>query len=484
MTSAEGETRHGAIPALTPRGAGGHQFVLYADACSGVPGAPHEASFAAVNAIVDRLRPRPEFICFPGDEISGLTADDDALRAQWRHWLDHELAWLDRAAIPLYHATGNHTTYDAASEAIFREMLPGLPRNGPPGQEGLAYWVRRGDLLLVVVNTLWSGAGGEGRVEIGWLERTLAAHADARHKLVMGHHPVFAINGFAGAYQREIVPEDGRAFWQVLVRHGVLAYLCSHMLAFDVQVHEGVLQILTAGAGTAHLMPPETEYHHCVQVALDNAGLRYQTLDTVGWRREALSWPFALPPVAEWAPVRRGDQAAPSFTMPAAGDRADALIAWRFRADTLPTAAGGAQTLLAGWDPGPGLATLWLGLLGAEQRLGILLSPAAGRSPHLWHGPALGAERSLDVQVAIHTGMGPGGLLWRRDERAPWSSLTAASAWGAERLVWPARWALGHDRRGTTDRPFRGRELRATWDRAAARSRRGGSRLAASGSAR
>jgi hypothetical protein len=75
------------ISALLPVGAG-HQFVLYADACSGVPHALHETKFAAVNAVVQRLQPQPEFVLFPGDEIIGLTADADALRAQWRHrWL-------------------------------------------------------------------------------------------------------------------------------------------------------------------------------------------------------------------------------------------------------------------------------------------------------------------------------------------------------------------------------------------------------------
>src|SRR4051794_15813179 len=202
------ETDASPIPALLPRDGDGHQFVCYADSCSGVPDGRHEATFAAVNAVVARLRPQPEFICFPGDEVLGLTADDDALRAQWRDWFDRGLAWLDRGAIPLYHTTGNHTTYDAASEAIFREGLAHLPRNGPPGQEGLAYFVRRGDLLLVFVNTLWSGLGGEGRVETAWLDRTLAAHPDARYKLVLGHHPVFPVNGFAGAYQRDIAPED------------------------------------------------------------------------------------------------------------------------------------------------------------------------------------------------------------------------------------------------------------------------------------
>ena len=73
------------IQALVPRDGVGHQFVCYADCCSGVPDAPHEATFAAVNAVVARLQPQPEFICFPGDELRGLTADDDELRRQWRY---------------------------------------------------------------------------------------------------------------------------------------------------------------------------------------------------------------------------------------------------------------------------------------------------------------------------------------------------------------------------------------------------------------
>ena len=175
------------IAALTPRTLG-HQFVIYSDACSGVPEAPHERTFAAVNAVVRRLDPQPEFIVFPGDEIVGLTADRDRLRAQWRHWLEQEMGWLDRTEVPLWHTTGNHTTYDAVSERVFTEVLSHLPRNGPAGQEGLSYWVRRGDLFLVFVNTLWSGLGGEGHVEAVWLKGVLRENADARHKLVVGHH--------------------------------------------------------------------------------------------------------------------------------------------------------------------------------------------------------------------------------------------------------------------------------------------------------
>jgi hypothetical protein len=426
-----------------------------------VPGARHEGTFAAVNAVVARLWPRPEFICFPGDEIRGLTTDDEALRSQWRYWFEHEMSWLDRDAIPLYHTTGNHTAYDAASEAVFCQVLAHLPRNGPPGQEGLSYWVRRDDLLLIFVNTMGSGLGGEGRVETEWLERTLADHADARYKLVLGHHPVHPVNGFSGAYQRELAPEYGRPFWQALVRHGVLAYLCSHILAFDVQVHDGVLQILTAGAGTAHRMPEGIEYLHAVQAALDADGLRYQVLDTSGAVREWLAWPMALPPSESWPSLAPGDNEAPLHG-DAGGDATRAqLVAWRFAGLCRSGDRGEAQTLLCGWDPGPALPSLWIGVQGREHRVTVLLCPTPGRSPHLWLGPALAPGEPFEIQIAFHAGMGPGGLLWRWHDAAPWSSLSAASPWGAERLTWPAVWSVGHDQNGPAGRPFQGRDLLA-----------------------
>jgi len=446
------------IPALTPAGAG-HQFVFYGDACSGVPGAPHEATFAGVNAVVARLSPAPEFIVFPGDEVIGLTSDEAALRTQWRHWHEVEMAWLDRQAVPIYHCTSNHTTYDAMSERVFAEMLPHLPRNGPPGQEGLAYFVRRGDLLLVFVHTCWSGLGGEGQVDTDWLDETLGRHGDARFKFVVGHHPVFPVNGFAGRQQRQIAPEQAQAFWRILVEHDVVAYLCSHILAFDVQVHDGVLQLLSAGAGTAHRMPAESEYLHCVQAALDDRGLRYQVLDPAGQVRERLSWPIELPPSATWTPLAAGAQAAPVHGELAADDDASLLFAWRFVGHTDAGPAGPAQTLLAAWDEGPALAPLWIGLTGPGRRLTVILTPWAGNSPHYWFGPGLPADAAFDIQLAVHAGMGPGGIMWRTNDAAPWSSLEAASAWGAEALTWPAHWSIGCDKGGVADKPFLGHDL-------------------------
>ncbi len=437
-----------------------HQFVVYGDSCSGIAGAPHEATFRQVNAAIRALDQPPEFICFLGDEIMGLTTDADELRRQWRHFFEHEMAWLDRESIPLYHTTGNHSAYDPASESVFRDVMAHLPQNGP---DGLSCFVRRGDLLLVFVNTLDASTGGEGTVETDWLDQdqVLRQQGDARHKLVFGHHPVWTVNGYAGDYQRVIERDNGRRFWDVMRRHGVLAYFCSHILAFDVQIQAGVLQICTAGAGTAHRMPPEQEYLHFAQAALDDVGLRYQTLDRRGEIREWLSWPWQLPPAADWA----------SFTPEAARSLpADCLrqletanlVVWEISARLPGDAARHPQTILCAEAEGGPLSWLWLGISGVDQRLTALLSPQVNRSPHRWLGPALPGDRRFSIQFAIHSGMGPGGLLWRWSDAHTWTSMLGASAWGAERLQWSRRWRIGTAAR---QQEFRGPGLRLKWHR-------------------
>jgi hypothetical protein len=445
------------IAALMPRGAG-HQFVIYGDACSGVPGAQHEETFARVNSIVSRIVPPPEFVLFPGDEIVGLTSDPGVLREQWRYWLDVEMKWLDRRTVPLYHTTSNHTTFDAMSEAVFRDVLGHLPQNGPSDQKGLSYAVRDGDLVIAFVNTMWSGLGGEGHVETEWLSETLHRHRDARHKLVVGHHPAHGVNGYGGACQHTISPDHAAEFWRILVENSVLAYVCSHILAFDVQAHDGVLQITSAGAGTRHRMPEGFEYLHCVQAALDAQGLRYQVIDTSGRVRERLSWPIKLPAADGWIPI----EDAKPYPAPMAGEvTSDRIVAWRFRGQAAGRGAVTAQTLLAAISS-DSLAPLWVGLRGPRQRLTVVIAAENGRSPHYWQGPELKPSAPFDVQVMIHTGMGPGGILYRRAPDERWSSFGSVSPWGAERLAWPQSWLLGHGRYGPADQPFLGTGLATT----------------------
>lgn len=460
------------IPALLPRGSDGHQFVVYADCTSGVPGTSQASNFAAVNRVVARLRPQPSFICFPGDHIRGYTSDYAGVRDQWEYWLKSEMAWLNRD-IPIYQTTGNHDTYDIETERIWQEVFPRIPRNGPPGQEGLSYYVRQGNLLLVCVNTSFSGGGGDGHVESDWLEGVLSDHGDAAYKFVAGHYPVHPVNGYARYPQWRVVPDKGEAFWRVLVKHRVVAYLCSHIITFDVQVHDGVLQITSGGAGTifgpAGSMPGQTEYLHCVQMAIDPQGFRYQVLDTDGRSREWLDWPLLIRRSDLWKKIKRND-APNAFRTTWDGrswleTRGDVrLCLWRF-SGVLPRASPGSatQTLLCGWDDRETAPTIWIGMEGCPPRLTVRLLPESGGGSQTWLGPPFEEGAPLDFQLALHGGMGPGGVLYRPSDGFAWSSLKSSSARGAEQMPWPPSWAIGCGPSGSSDEPFLGERLELAW---------------------
>lgn len=285
----------------------------------------------------------------------------------------------------------------------------------------------------------------------------LHQQADAHHKLVMGHHPVHPVNGFSGPYQRQVGPEHAQRFWAILVEADVLAYLCSHILAFDVQVHRGVLQICTAGAGTAHRMPEGVEYLHCVQAALDTQGLRYQVLDTAGLVRERLEWPMPLLAEGRCYQIPLGEGAAPFTGRLGAGHR----VEFRLQGCSASRTTASAQTLVSAFAHGC-LASFWLGLRGPEQRLTLIMGKEPGRSPHYWTGPVFPTGEDFDIHLAIVPDMGPGGVLWRRSGCSRWTSLSAASPTGPEELEWPERWSIGQGQHGSDDRRFCGSDLKVS----------------------
>ena len=116
-------------------------------------------------------------------------------------------------------------------------------------------------------------------------------------------------------------------------------------------------------------------------------------------------------------------------------------------------------TLLTAVPEGTALAPIWVGVTGRDQRLTITVAPTPGRSPHYWFGPSVAPGEDFELQLAMHFGMGPGGLLWRTVDTAPWSSLRSASPWGLERLSWPERWTVGSQGEGTLGDGFRGEGL-------------------------
>ena len=159
------------------------------------------------------------------------------------------------------------------------------------------------------------------------------------------------------------------------------------------------MQICTAGAGTAHRMPPDAEYLHIVQAALDERGLRYQVLDQSGRVREWMAWDMRLPPTASW---ERFEPLSAQCLAVDCLSRTDTsqLIVWEI-AGQVSADAGLVRhkPCSARMPPTDALPWLWLGLSGAKHELAALLSPDANRSPHRWRGPALPTRGGLQHPV-------------------------------------------------------------------------------------
>ncbi len=431
--------RDGAAPA-------DHRFVLVGDSCAGMPGGPHAQTFAAISGQIEALRPDPDFICFLGDHIEGLTADEQSLRDQWRYWCDREFAWTKARGFPVYHLTSNHNTYDAMSERVFREIFPDLPQNGPPGDRGLSYFVRRDDLLLVCTNSATARLG-PGRIETEWIAEVLAQHHDVPHKLVLGHYPILPVNGYAMYPRWRIPPDSGDVLWRLLVEHEVMAYVCSHVIAYDIRARDGVLQICSAGAGTRYgptgdFMRGEAEFFHFLVCHLQGGQLRGNVIDDTGRRRRQLRWPLREPD----HPAR---PVTPDLRLPERFDRLGFDIAAARSAGAVADADR--ETLVCGYDLDEGPPTIWIGRERGRLVVEILLWP--GGPVGRWRLD--GAQPPERFGLDIVADFGPGGVM-AIDHDGRRTSLASSVADDLDRVRWPRHWCLGHGPSGPTDEPYGG----------------------------
>lgn len=418
-----------------------YKFVIYGDSCSGVPNTNHANTLSKINTLIEEKAEEIDFVIFPGDEIIGLTNNEKKLRDQWDYWLNEEMKYISKYKIPLYNCSGNHTVYNKISLSIFQEKLSHLPQNGPTNLKGVSYYVKYQDLLMVFIDTMGNNIGGEGRVETEWLNGILSKD-NSKYKFVIGHHPIFPTNGFSGDFQRTVEIENGKKFWNVLKENKVFGYVCSHLLAYDVQVHNGVLQIMTAGAGTQYRMPPETEYHHYLNCVINKDGLAYSVIDESGATREKLAWPIEIQD-NKWTylqPINSTLKELDNWNKLPSKD----ILLLRINLHPIKTNQL-SRTILYGFEQVDEMPLIWIGLTGKENKLTIYLSRDIGRSPMHWYGPNLSENKEVNFDIAFHNNMGPGGLLWKWKDSSKWTSLTSSTAMGIDKVKWPTKWHIQHN---------------------------------------
>ena len=156
-------------------------------------------------------------------------------------------------------------------------------------------------------------------------------------------------------------------------------------------------------------MPAPTEYHHCVQLAVDDMGLRGQVLDMHGKARELFQWPLG----------------------------GDDVLRWTFESE--PLSPKPSRVLVAGHSPNESFPRIRISLDGYQPRLNVVLYDPADVYPSSWHGPEIDIQRPFELTVAIDPALGPGGVL-ARIGNGPYSSLMTDVPHGYKADDWPETW--------------------------------------------
>ena len=267
-------------------------LTLLGDSCSGVPGQKFEANLARiVSRILERSAPADALV-YLGDHVEGYTDDEARLHAQWSHFLDREFRPLDERYPRVLHLAGNHDANTPISAALCEARMP-FPA-GARQRRGLNYVVSIGDAEIVAISTCDLANRGFAAVDMDWLAGALQS-LSAPIRLVAGHYPFHPVNGYEEV-PKWVFPADQRArAWQLFREAGVLAYLCSHIIAFDFQVHDDIVQLCSGGAGTEYGpdgVMGSGEFRHFVTCSVSPERFAFEAIDENGRPRETGSHSF------------------------------------------------------------------------------------------------------------------------------------------------------------------------------------------------
>lgn len=200
---------------------------------------------------------RPDLVLAAGDLVAGQkpALADDEVRAMWAAFDSAVGRPLREAGIPFGFTLGNHD--GSAYPAHRRDRRLAVEHwRAPAHRPGLAfadsahyplyYSFTRGGLFVLAWDASFAGTAGE-REMMEWVRGQLASPPAraARHRLVLGHLPLYAVA--EGRDRPGEVLEQADSLRALLERHGVHTYVSGHHHAY-YPGRRGGLELLHSGA--------------------------------------------------------------------------------------------------------------------------------------------------------------------------------------------------------------------------------------------
>ena len=207
----------------------------------------------------DRLqKDGPDFTLNAGDIMDARWWDDEAqVKTKTdEYWTGFKKRFDDRG-MTLYLAPGDHEYGDDqglkighVARAFGKQFtrLMGMPKNGPENHIGRTFSVRKGNLLLITLDTFEDQ--GErfgytvGKEQLAWLEKTFEANVDAEFIIVQGHLPIIGPVRSRNSSASMLKGGAESDLWKLMVKHHVNIYLCGEHHRITVKHEGGIWQIV------------------------------------------------------------------------------------------------------------------------------------------------------------------------------------------------------------------------------------------------
>ena len=214
----------------------------------------------AVNYFLNQVEiEQPDFVAIAGDLVDGRWTDSPECIEQngtlyYSDWKQR----MKKHDLKYYTAIGDHELGDDPWKKDKLKLIPhfervydnllDMPENGPEGKKGLAYYVRKGDLLFITVET-FQVVGDSMRCsvfgeQLEWFKKVLQKHKDAKFKVVQGHIPIWGDPSARSSSKLMLDKGKDSKFYKTMTKYGTDLYLCGEFHDVTISESEGLWQIV------------------------------------------------------------------------------------------------------------------------------------------------------------------------------------------------------------------------------------------------
>ncbi len=245
-----------------------YRFAVLGDSRNG------EDIFSKALQQISALQPTPAFVIHTGDFINGYSKNINRIKSEWQSMLFEPLHRYLRCGINFYPVPGNHDISGSFDQYQYylENVYPYT----------YYYFVYNNTLFLILSSEEIESDGTISEAQFRWVKRILTTFATEKfikHRFVFVHRPLYPYK----AHLRDSLNQDIKVrdnLMRLFNKNKVEIIFCGHIHLFHLSKHNGIIQIITAGAGAHLYSSAEGEgIFHFVYVDINDKGMKIYLKD-------------------------------------------------------------------------------------------------------------------------------------------------------------------------------------------------------------